>query len=116
LRFGMALESLTKTLLARADEVRDPGSGVAYLRLTSVGEATLKLSPIRLLSEAVYRDGSKLAKKAIADTVAGRSLGWASVFEISGRLAPDLKIARRISTPPARVDERHDLWTRSKMS
>ena len=35
----MALESLTKTLLARADEVRDPGSGDAYVRLSSLGEA-----------------------------------------------------------------------------
>jgi hypothetical protein len=109
----MAFEDFTTQLLARAAEALDPGSADAYLRLTVAAEATLKLTGICLLSEAVYRHGSEPAKTIIGDMIAGRSPGWAPVIDFSGRLVEyDCALARRLAvTPPSAADRVHELWT-----
>ncbi len=105
----MAFEGFTRQLLARADEARDPGSGDAFLRLCVASEATLKLAALSLLSDAVYRFGNQAAKVYLARTLAGDNLGWAAVFEISGRLPPDHDLARRLHVPPACAQELQDI-------
>ncbi len=90
----MAFEEFTRQLLSYADEARDPGSGDALLRLTVAAEATLKLAGICLLSEAAYRYGSEPAKKTIGEMIVGRGLGWAPVFDVSGRLPGECALAR----------------------
>jgi hypothetical protein len=105
----MAFESFTRELLARADEARDPGSADAFLKLCVASEATLKLAALSLLSDAVYRFGSEPAKTYLARTLAGDNLGWATVFEISGRLPPDHDLARRLHVPPACAPELQDI-------
>ena len=97
----MAFEDFTSQLLARAAEVRDPGSGDAYLRLTNAAEATLKLVAICLLSEGVYRYGSEPAKKIIADMIAGRTSGWGPVFE-SPPASPGTALSLSASSPSRR--------------
>src|SRR5580698_559615 len=104
----MAFEDFSQTLLARAAEVRDPGSADAYLRLSAAAEAALKLAGICLLSEGAYRYGSEHAKRMSAEAIAGRSQGGTAGLDVSTRLPTDCGLATRILSAPSSPDRVHE--------